>query len=150
MSQVSPTATTATARRYGRDEDELDSSQGGTEVTDEDVDDGVVDEVGAQDAFVSGMIYALSRRILPGAPFTPSSHGEADPSTSLGENDKNRWRLDECLRQVVYCFSSLGTRKSNNSYFLCRFATELAGRKARRRNWGGLADEMERAGWFDG
>ncbi|KAJ4494967.1 hypothetical protein C8J55DRAFT_498048, partial [Lentinula edodes] len=125
MSQMSPTA-----RRYGHDEDELDSSQGGTEVTDEDVDDGVVDEVGAQDAFVSGMIYALSRRILPGAPFTPSSHGEADPSASLGENDKNRWRLDECL--------------------LCRFATELAGRKARRRNWAGLADEMERAGWFDG
>ncbi|KAF8825121.1 hypothetical protein HHX47_DHR7000280 [Lentinula edodes] len=150
MSQMSPTATTTTARRYGHDEDELDSSQGGTEVTDEDVDDGVVDEVGAQDAFVSGMIYALSRRILPGAPFTPSSHGEADPSASLGENDKNRWRLDECLRQVVYCYSSLGTQKSDNSYLLCRFATELAGRKARRRNWVGLADEMERAGWFDG
>lgn len=30
-----------------------------------------------------------------------------------------------------------------------RFATELAGRKARRRSWKGLADEMARAGWFD-
>jgi hypothetical protein len=30
-----------------------------------------------------------------------------------------------------------------------RFATELSGRKARRRNWEGLADEMKRAGWFD-
>lgn len=30
-----------------------------------------------------------------------------------------------------------------------RFATELAGRKARRRNWEGLADEMTRAGWFE-
>lgn len=30
-----------------------------------------------------------------------------------------------------------------------RFATELAGRKARRHNWNGLADEMTGAGWFD-
>jgi hypothetical protein len=30
-----------------------------------------------------------------------------------------------------------------------RFATELSGRKARRRNWEGLAEEMMRAGWFD-
>ena len=29
-----------------------------------------------------------------------------------------------------------------------RFATELAGRKARRKGWNGLADEMARAGWF--
>ncbi|KAJ3734300.1 hypothetical protein DFJ43DRAFT_1115862 [Lentinula guzmanii] len=115
------------SRRYEQEEDELNSSHG-TEVP-EDVDDGVVDEVGAQDAFVAGMIYALSRRILPGAPFTPASHGTADSSASLGDNDKSRWRLDE--------HSS-------------RFATELSGRKARRRNWVGLADEMARAGWFDG
>ena len=31
-----------------------------------------------------------------------------------------------------------------------RFATELAGRKATRRGWDGLAKEMSRAGWFDG
>ena len=30
-----------------------------------------------------------------------------------------------------------------------RFATELAGRKARRRAWDGLGEEMTRAGWFD-
>lgn len=30
-----------------------------------------------------------------------------------------------------------------------RFATELAGRKATRRGWDGLAKEMSRAGWFD-
>lgn len=30
-----------------------------------------------------------------------------------------------------------------------RFATELAGRKAKRRGWDGLFDEMARAGWFD-
>ena len=32
---------------------------------------------------------------------------------------------------------------------VARFATELAGRKARRNNWDGLAEEMIRAGWFD-
>jgi hypothetical protein len=30
-----------------------------------------------------------------------------------------------------------------------RFATELAGRKARQRNWAGLAAEMVQAGWLD-
>lgn len=33
-------------------------------------------------------------------------------------------------------------------WYLVRFATELSGRKARRRNWDGLANEMVRAGWF--
>ena len=37
-----------------------------------------------------------------------------------------------------------------NSLPFHRFATELAGRKARRRGWEGLAEEMARAGWFDG
>lgn len=66
----------------------------------------VVDEVGAQDAFIAGMIYALSRRIAPGEPYTPSAvsrdgntvvvHGaEADR-----ERDRGRWRLEECLRCV--------------------------------------------------
>lgn len=30
-----------------------------------------------------------------------------------------------------------------------RFATELAGRKARRLGWDGLGSEMAAAGWFD-
>ena len=29
-----------------------------------------------------------------------------------------------------------------------RFATELAGRKGRRKGWAGLAEEMAAAGWF--
>jgi hypothetical protein len=33
--------------------------------------------------------------------------------------------------------------------YLARFATELAGRKARQHSWNGLAEEMTRAGWFD-
>ncbi|KAH9931749.1 hypothetical protein B0H21DRAFT_699790 [Amylocystis lapponica] len=89
----------------------------------------VVDEVGAQDAFVAGMMFALSRRMVPGEPYTPSA--VARDGTTVrgadGEKDKGRWRLEECLR----------------------FATELAGRKARRRGWNGLAEEMARAGWFD-
>ncbi|KAF9030991.1 hypothetical protein BDZ89DRAFT_1064314 [Hymenopellis radicata] len=108
---------------YHDDDDDHDST--GTEVPD--TDDNVVDEVGAQDAFVAGMIYSLSRRIMPGAPYTPSAGGEDVRSGANPDNDRGRWRLDECLR----------------------FATELAGRKARRRNWDGLAGEMSRAGWFD-
>ncbi|KAJ7066980.1 hypothetical protein C8F01DRAFT_1208267 [Mycena amicta] len=109
--------------RTGSSEDDHDSQ--GTEIPEDDADAGVIDEVGAQDAFVAGMIYALSRRILPGAPYTPSAAGE-DASTAH-EADKGRWRLDECLR----------------------FATELSGRKARRLNWDGLGAELGRAGWFD-
>ncbi|KAF9036208.1 hypothetical protein BJ165DRAFT_1354887 [Panaeolus papilionaceus] len=103
---------------YEHDEDSQRTERGA------DVDDGVVDEVGAQDAFIAGMIYALSRRICPGSPYTPSWNGEEDSSSN---NESGRWRLDECLR----------------------FATELAGRKARRREWTGLAEEMIQAGWFD-
>ncbi|KDQ58193.1 hypothetical protein JAAARDRAFT_206877 [Jaapia argillacea MUCL 33604] len=86
-----------------------------------------IDEVGAQDAFVAGMIFALSRRIVPGAPYTPSAITKDGPIVNK-ETEKGRWRLEECLR----------------------FATELAGRKARRRGWDGLAGEMVRAGWFEG
>jgi sugar/nucleoside kinase (ribokinase family) len=52
--------------------------------------------VGAQDAFIAGMIYALSRRLLPGAPYAPglSSSGAAEAQRSEG----GRWKLDECLR----------------------------------------------------
>ena len=88
-----------------------------------------VDETGAYDAFIAGMIYALSRRICPGVPYTPSSGGREDTDSGRmrTEDVRARWRLDECLR----------------------FATELAGRKARRKTWEGLASEMLRAGWFD-
>lgn len=106
---------------YSEEDDNDDDSQG-TEVPAEEKEE-VIDEVGAQDAFVAGMIFALSRRVLPGAPYTPGSSGSDDG----GRTVEGKWRLDECLR----------------------FATELAGRKARRRNWDGLAAEMARSGWFD-
>ncbi|KAH9850399.1 hypothetical protein C2E23DRAFT_309141 [Lenzites betulinus] len=86
----------------------------------------VVDEVGAQDAFVAGMMWALSRRLLPGEPYTPSAV-LADGTVADADRERGRWRLEECLR----------------------FATELAGRKGRRKGWSGLADEMAGAGWFD-
>lgn len=77
----------------------------------------VLDEAGAQDAFVAGMIYALSRKIMPGAPYTPSAAAANESSAgrrssaagvgTVGESgggglgiadDRQRWRLDECLR----------------------------------------------------
>ena len=63
-----------------------------------------VDEVGAQDAFVAGMIYALSRRLVPGEPYTPSAVARegAGGITVHGaeDNDRGKWRLEECLRCV--------------------------------------------------
>lgn len=87
----------------------------------------------------SGMIFALSRRILPGAPYSPSRPPphRSGPRSNLSPNDlpassdsssplyEGRWRLDECLR----------------------FATEIAGRRMRRRDAAGLALAMERVGW---
>ena len=52
------------------------------------------DEVGGQDAFIAGMIYALSRRLLPGAPYIPGMAGVTEPQRIEG----GQWKLDECLR----------------------------------------------------
>ena len=87
--------------RYTTEDDDNDSQGTETPGGDQDVDADVVDEVGAQDAFIAGMIYSLSRRICPGSPYTPSWTGEDGNGSS--ENERARWRLDECLRQVD-CF----------------------------------------------
>ncbi|KAG0702474.1 hypothetical protein DFH29DRAFT_804908 [Suillus ampliporus] len=79
------------------------------------------DDEGAHSAFVAGMIWSLSRRILPGAPYAPVQAEEKELDVTA------RWKLDECLR----------------------FATECAGRKAGGCEWGNLAMEMRDAGWFD-
>ncbi|CAA7266996.1 unnamed protein product [Cyclocybe aegerita] len=111
--------------QYTATEDDDNDSQATETPGGRDADDGLVDEVGAQDAFIAGMVYALSRRLCPGLPYTPAWTGEDDSSSS--DDGRGRWRLDECLR----------------------FATELSGRKARRAAWAGLADEVTLAGWFD-
>ncbi|KAG8840214.1 hypothetical protein FRB96_009531, partial [Tulasnella sp. 330] len=86
---------------------------------DEDDDDDVIDE--------SGMIYALSRRVLPHpiySPPVPSANptGTAMSFTAGGDDlERGRWRLEECLR----------------------FATEMSGRKVRIKGFNGLARAME-------
>ncbi|CAE6471259.1 unnamed protein product [Rhizoctonia solani] len=82
----------------------------------------IIEEAGAGDAFVAGMIFALSRRLLPGAPYSPGLQHLPGPDI-----EKGRWRLEECLR----------------------FGTEMVGRKIRRRGFEGLARAMEEVGWFE-
>lgn len=111
------------------------------------IEEDVLDEEGAHAAFVAGMIWALSRRLLPGPPYTPEHQNNSNEDRKDGNvGDLGvRWRLDECLR----------------------FATEIAGRRAyanpaasstssmvgstvkESSEWDGLGEEMRRAGWFD-
>ena len=58
----------------------------------------IVDEVGAQDAFVAGMMWALTRRLLPGEPYTPSAVPRDAERGGVEGEQKGRWRLEECLR----------------------------------------------------
>ncbi|GJJ14111.1 hypothetical protein Clacol_008368 [Clathrus columnatus] len=81
-----------------------------------------LDEVGAHDAFVAGMILALSQKILPGRPYTTEANGKTPDNIS---KTTGKWKLEECLR----------------------FATELAGRKGRKTGLQGLRTEMEKGGW---
>lgn len=95
---------------YNEDDEDEDNDSQGTEVPEGQNgvgDASLLDEVGAQDAFVAGMIYALSRRITPGAPYTPSAVAENLDRPSP-ENEKGRWRLDECLRWAHYVFFICG------------------------------------------
>jgi hypothetical protein len=55
-----------------------------------------VNDTGVQDAFVVGTIYALSRRLLPGAPYTPGLADGVEAQQSRAES--GGWMLDKCLR----------------------------------------------------
>ena len=55
------------------------------------------DETAAQDAFIAGMMYSLSQRILPGAPYTPSSRPNAQYPPDI---ERGKWKLEDCLRLV--------------------------------------------------
>lgn len=86
---------------YDHDHEEDNDSEGtetGENVGQEDED--VIDEIGAQEAFVAGMIFALTRKILPGEPYTPR------PAASgySGSEEKGKWRLEECLKWVSSFF----------------------------------------------
>lgn len=78
------------------DADDEDNDSQGTETgrkraNQQDTEDSLEDP-STQDAFMAGMIYALSRRILPGPPYTPASRRvEAEP-------DRGPWKLEDCLR----------------------------------------------------
>lgn len=86
---------------YTMEDDDNDSE--GTETPGERYPDGsMIDDVGAQDAFIAGMIYALSRRICPGLPYTPAWSGEEVNGTAP---ESFKWRLDECLRYFFYVLS---------------------------------------------
>lgn len=71
----------------------------------------VVNEVGASDAFIAGMMYALTRSMLPGEPYTPSAirkekDGTKNAGVSIGNNVTDmalsaKWRLEECLRYYL-------------------------------------------------
>lgn len=106
------------------------------------------DEISAQDAFIAGMIYSLGQRILPGAPYTPSAtpYAQVYGSSNL-DLDRGRWKLEDCLRSVHLIYGPFANEE--NDFCAFRFASELAGRRARKRDFSGLADEMRRAGWFD-
>ena len=69
-----------------------------------------LDEEGAHAAFVAGMIWALSRRVLPGPPYVPGL-GPDGPEAKAKDGGADlgiRWRLDECLRCGLF-FWCLGT-----------------------------------------
>ena len=51
-------------------------------------------DVGTHDAFIMKMIYALTHRLLPGTPYSPSLVGVVVAQQSEG----GRWSLDESVR----------------------------------------------------
>lgn len=65
-------------------------------------DETTTDDEGAHAAFVAGMIWSLSRRLLPGSPYTPGTHTNdlKKDGTASAADIGLRWRLDECLRCV--------------------------------------------------
>ncbi|KAG9316957.1 hypothetical protein JVU11DRAFT_3041 [Chiua virens] len=108
----------------------------------------VLDEEGAHAAFVAGMIWALSRRVLPGPPYVPSvgPDGEASIKESMADIGI-RWRLDECLRFAT----ELACRKaySRGDVVSSPGVASSSGHVKERDEWDGLGEAMRSAGWFD-
>lgn len=77
------------------DHDEDNDSEGtetGENVTQGDED--VIHEIGTQEAFIAGMMFSLTRKILPGEPYTPRSSASGYSTY----DEKSKWRLEECLK----------------------------------------------------
>lgn len=135
---------------HRRDEDDDDNDSQGTETPgngDEGDDDGALDEVGSQDAFVAGMIYALSRKIMPGAPYTPSAAAANEsPSTVVVTDERQKWRLDECLRFVLVVFLSYVLFESDFLVLLGLQQNSLDGKRAELVGKASLVRWRERVG----
>lgn len=91
--------------------------------------------LGVVEAWQAGLLYALSRHVLPGPPYCPSLAPITGPgSGKTGKKPESqeasdwawKWRLDECLR----------------------FAAELSGRRAQKGSMEGLGREMQDGGWI--
>lgn len=66
-----------------------------------------LDEEGAHAAFVAAMIWALSRRVLPGPPYVPGLEQDVEVKGKDGVADMGiRWRLEECLRCDLFFFDA--------------------------------------------
>ena len=74
------------------EDNDSEETETGDNITQDDED--VIDEIGAQEAFVAGMIFALTRKILPGEPYTPRLTASGYPMNE----EKGKWRLEECLK----------------------------------------------------
>ena len=83
---------------HHEEDNDSEGTETGDNITQEDED--VIDEIGAQEAFVAGMIFALTRKILPGEPYTPRSTTPGYPTNE----EKGKWRLEECLKCVTPFF----------------------------------------------
>ncbi|KAG8212980.1 hypothetical protein J3R82DRAFT_11363 [Butyriboletus roseoflavus] len=107
-----------------------------------------LDEEGAHAAFVAGMIWALSRRVLPGPPYVPGlgPDGEAKGKDTVADMGI-RWRLDECLRFAT----ELACRKAHvrADDVAATSVASSSGQARERSEWDGLGEAMRRAGWFD-
>lgn len=91
----SSTGTGPISSSYGHDnEEDNDSEETETGENVAQDDEEVIDDIGAQEAFIAGMIFSLTRKILPGEPYTPRS----SVSGYSANEEKGKWRLEECLK----------------------------------------------------
>ncbi|KAF8552066.1 hypothetical protein OG21DRAFT_1512007 [Imleria badia] len=106
-----------------------------------------LDEEGAHAAFVAGMIWALSRRVLPGPPYVPGVVPDGEAKGKDGVADMGiRWRLDECLRFAT----ELACRKAHSrAEDIETTSVASSGHVKERGEWDGLGEAMRMAGWFD-